>query len=259
MIDVEDLKLGKQAYQFDRRTAKIADFLAPAAFSVPNVYDLDKGRVKMPIGLWGNDKWGDCVLVARGNQLVRLERLDTRHSVPLNESMVVNTYKEMTGSVSPGDANDNGLVMLEAMKLWRTGWKLPVTKKGHTYSIYAFGELESGHNELRAACYLLGGVQFGISLPLSAADQLRAGHAWDVPPGGPVGRGAPGSWGGHAVYSKRYDSGGFYDLTWGIEHYMTDRFIETYADEAWAVVDTLTGKHHLDQGKLNDYLTRLTG
>lgn len=252
---IEGKRLGKQAHRVDERTLMMAGLMAPAEYSVPNVWDLDAHRTSMPLGLWGNDKWGDCTIVARGNHLVRLERLDTRSTVPLVESMVVDTYKRLTGAQSPGDNNDTGLVMLDVMKDWRGGWALPVYKNGRNYSIEAYGELSKDHAVLRAAAFLLGGIELGIALPLSAADQIDAGQEWDVVTGP---HSQPGSWGGHAVYVKHFDQGGMWCVTWGREQYMTNRFIDTYADERWAVVDKIDNHGHwLDAQKLKDYLAGL--
>jgi len=60
---------------------------------------------------------------------------------------------------------------------------------------------------------------------------------WVVPPGGPVGPGAPGSWGGHAVPVVAYDARTLTVITWGQRLSMTWGFFETYCDEAYAILD----------------------
>lgn len=252
---IDGLRLGKKAHEPDPKTLRLADLLAPAETWVPNTYDLDAKRKPMPLGLWGNDQFGDCVFVADANQLVRLERLDTRKTVPITTEMVTDAYRAATGCVSPGDANDSGYEMIQRQRERRAGWALPVYKGGRTFSIDAFGALPSDSSTLRAAAYLLGGIQLGLWLPMSAADQINAGQAWDWVDGP---RGQSGSWGGHAVYVKHYDSGGMWCITWGREQYMTNRFITAYADERWAQVDKIEShSRYLDQQKLRDYLTNL--
>lgn len=226
------MRLGKQDYKFDQKTLKLGLVISPTV-AFPHSYNLDKGRNPFPLSPWGNLDWGDCVKAAEANQVLRLERLEQRRTLPVTEQVVVDAYKAQTGAQTPGDSNDNGLVMLDNNRLWRTqGFQ--VGKRA--YKIAAFGELEpADHDQLRAACFLLHGIQFGISLPLSARAQTKA-LKWDVIPGnGPDTR--PGSWGGHAVYSKRYDENGFEVLTWGKKVYMTNDFINRYCDEVWAVVD----------------------
>jgi hypothetical protein len=258
-VDIEKidaLRLGKQQYRYDERTLRMMAVLdVPLDVKVPKLWDFDAKRSKLPFGLWGNDEFGDCVLVGRGNHLVRNERVETRKTIPLTTEMVVNEYKRLTGCVTAGDPNDTGLVVLEAIKAWRSGWPLPIYKGGRTYGIEAYGELDKlDREQLRSAAYLLNGIQFGIGLPRTAYDQLRKGQVWDDT-GLDVPVAQPWSWGGHLVYAKKYDEGGFTCITWGQEQYMTNRFIERYADEAWAVVDKLnTAGKYIDIQKLLKYL-----
>lgn len=252
---IEGKRLGKLAAVPDKRTLMLAPFLAPPHMAVPHVYDVDAGRRPMPYGLWGNDQFGDCVFVTNANHLVREERLDTRKSIPITTEIVVDEYKLRTGCVSPGDAHDTGYEMIQRLREWRQGWHLPVYKTGFTSTIDAFGGLTADHSILRAAAYLLGGIELGIWLPLTALDQIDAGQQWDAATGP---RSEPGSWGGHAVYVKHYDDGGMWCITWGREQYMTNAFIDQYVDERWAVVDKLQshGKY-LDEAKLRQYLADL--
>lgn len=251
-----DLRLGKKDYVHDDRTAKMADFLVPKQFQIPNVWDLDKGRAKMPLGLWGNDEWGDCVAVGKANNLVRLQRLDTHSTVPVGTGMVLDYYKSKTGAKEPGDDHDTGMEVIVSLRDWRAGWKLPVGRTGATYAIDAFGLLSPNDHEMQtAAAFLLGGIQFGLSLPLSAADQIRRGQEWDANGQSVNTSDEPGSWGGHLVYAKKFDSGGFWCITWGQEQYMTNAFIAKYADEVWAPVDKFDNhKRYVDQTKFVQYL-----
>lgn len=227
------VRLGKQEYEYDEKTLKLAIAISPTVV-IPHMFDLDKGRSAFPIAMWGNDSWGNCVKVAEANEIIRLERLEQRRTLPITEQMVVDAYKAQTGSVSPGDANDHGLVMLSNLRLSRTqGFRV----KTRDYTIAAFGELDPQDGQmLRAGVFLLHGVQFGFALPKAAQ---RMSTVWDCP--APLAYNdpewKPGSWGGHAVFSKRYDDGGMEVITWGKKVYVTNAFINRYADEAWAVVD----------------------
>lgn len=237
---MDQVALGKKDHKPDARTVMLGTYFG-AEITVPHRYNFDKGRAAFPLDMWGNDEWGDCVKVAQANQLVRLERVETRRTVKIDENDVVGAYKQETGSQSPGDARDEGLVMLDNFKLWRNpGWTVAHPGAAvRDYRISVFGELDPlNHQELREACYLLHGVQFGISLP-QAAQWMTDRGKWDYPNGSVGSQWAPGSWGGHAVFSKCYDEGGFEVLTWGRKVYMTNNFIDRYCDEAWAVVDSL--------------------
>jgi hypothetical protein len=247
-------RLGKKEYEHDPRTMVMRDMFVPEEFSVPNTWDFDARRSKLPMGLWGNEEFGDCVLVGRGNQMVRNERIETRRTLPLSTAQVVDKYKEMTGCVTPGDEHDTGLYVIDALRDWRHGWDLTFGKTQRTYTIAAFGALDDDHTQLRAAAFLLNGIQFGIWLPETAWTQYRNGEAWDDT-GTDEPAAQPGSWGGHLVYAKHFDEGGFWCITWGGEQYMTNRFITRYADERWAIVDALNNhSRYLNVDKMIGYL-----
>jgi hypothetical protein len=226
------LKLGKKEYKDDKRTVKMLRFL-DTELHCPTRFDFDRGRSAFPSRMWGNDAYGDCVFAGEMNHLLRVERVETRKTLQASDQDVIQAYQTLTGCRQPDDANDQGYVMLDALNWWRhDGW----TVHGHNYTIDAFGELEpSNFKQLRLACYLLHGIEFGFALPRSAQSQTHQGY-WDVSEGPDS---VPGSWGGHAVFAKRYDANNFYVLTWGREIRVSNAFVARYADEAWAVVDSL--------------------
>jgi hypothetical protein len=160
-----------------------------------------------------------------------MERIEQRRTIALWDAHCISRYKAMTGCENPGDAHDTGLVMLDAMKSWRTqGYQAGK----RNYNIAAFGELEPNDDQqLRQAIFLLGGIHFGFALPVSAASQTNHGY-WDIADGPNA---KPGSWGGHAVYACKYDQDNIYVWTWQREIRVTNAFIHRYCDEAWGCVD----------------------
>jgi hypothetical protein len=231
--------------------------LAPAPEAeAPVEFDYDEGKKAFPLDVWGNDANGDCVFVSEANGLVRLERAESRRTPAVNTDVVLGKYRTLTGSASPGDAKDEGYVILDALSDWRhNGW----TVGRHDYKITAYGELDKNDGrELRRAIWLLGGIYTGFGLPLYVSNLVRSGaKEWDVAGNGPEAE--PRSWGGHAMFAKRYDEGGIYFLTWGQEVYLTNAFIARYCDEAWAVVDALDGhSKHLDVPALERILRGLS-
>lgn len=224
------MKLGKHKHKQDDRTVKLA-LVLDETVPIPSVFDFDKGRAKFPIKVWGNDDYGDCVMATRANQLLRLERVETRRTVPITDKEVIDKYFELTGGA------DDGLNMLDTNVDWRKkGWDIPTHAGTRHYSIEAFGELNArNRKQLRQGVYFLHGVQFGFNLPISAQAQTDQGY-WDVTTGPDSGA---GSWGGHAVFSYAYDFENMYVITWGKKVRVTNAFIEKYCDEAWAVVDSL--------------------
>jgi hypothetical protein len=256
-------KLGKGKYVHDERTVMLARLLLPE-IPVPATWDFDKGRKAIPLRMWGNDAWGDCVIAGEANQLLRLERIEQRRTVPMGDQDAINRYKELTGAQQPEDENDTGLVVLEAMRNWRnTGWQMDGrvnVRNPRNYSIAAYGELEpNDHSQLRAASYLLHGIHFGFALPIAAQGMTNNG-VWDY--NGETGsQWEPGSWGGHLVYSKAFDPESMEILTWAMKVKVTNNFIDKYCDEAWAVVDSLDSwrtKQTIDVQKLIQTLTGIS-
>jgi hypothetical protein len=98
--------------------------------------------------------------------------------------------------------------------------------------------------------YIFEGCYIGVQLPKSAQPQVQNHQPWSVPPGGPVGDGAPGSWGGHAIPVVAYDARGVTVVTWGALQTMTWSFWEVYCDEAYAILskDYLTGRSTTPEG-----------
>jgi hypothetical protein len=258
-----DFRLGKGEYTHDPRTLMMTRFVLPE-IRVPSKYDFDKGRKAIPIRLWGNNDWGDCVIAGQANHLLRLERVEQRRTISLVDQDVINRYKQMTGSMAPGDEKDQGLVVLHAMRHWRNnGWHLPVlTKSGGTrnYSISAYGELDPGNKkQLRQAAYVFHGIHMGFWLPI-AAQRMTSEGVWDYQ-GGTGPEWSPGSWGGHLVYAKKFDEESFEVLTWGMKVKVTNEFINRYCDEAWAAVDNFDSwrvKQTIDVAKLRQQLQQIS-
>lgn len=258
-------RLGKREYRHDERTLPMALVMAVPP-KIPLRYDIDKGRAAFPMSPFGNNDWGNCVIVSRANHALRMERVEHRTTLGLTTEDVVEEYKQESarqfgdgGPSTPGDPRDRGLYMLEAMRDWRKdAWEVKFNNRAKVkkkQSIAAFGSLNAKDaEELRAAIYGLSGVQLGLWLPNTAAGQWARQQAWDdVGTSDPNSQ--PGSWGGHAVFCKRYDEGGIYCITWGREVYMTNAFINRYCDEAWACVNDLSGGRYIDLPTLQKYLS----
>jgi hypothetical protein len=242
--DHPTFKLGKQDHKHDDRTLMMANFIEVPV--LPASFDFDRHRAKFPVEMWGNDEFGDCVIAAESNALLRMERVEQRRTVKLSDADAITRYKGLTGCQSPGDENDTGLVMLDTMSDWHhNGYDRTAEKPEHSFTIAAYGELDpADDHQLRGAIYLLGGIHFGFALPISAQAQTDKGY-WDVV-SGPESQ--AGSWGGHCVYAKRYDADNIYVLTWGMEIRVTNAFIKKYCDEVWVVVDDL------DRWRATDHL-----
>ncbi len=232
-----EFRLGKQFYIHDQRTLQLASFMK-SGLPVPSRYDFDQRRRPFPNNVWGNDRWGDCVVAARANHFLRWERVEHRTTLPLEDEHVIETYKRLSGAQAPGDSKDKGLVMLEAMRDWFNGWPLSFDKDhSDNYKIAAYGSLFGSLEGIKAAVRYLSGCQLGIWLPRTAISQTKPDGMWDVVPGGDSS--ASGSWGGHAVYCYGFTPDYLKIWTWGFRMKVSNSFWYTYGDEAWAVVDDL--------------------
>lgn len=227
----------------DKRTLKLTDFLGAAA-SAPASWDFDASHKTIPMRMWGNDAYGDCEIAGRCNYLLRLQR-DQTHTTPhiLDEDAVAE-YQAMTGCQNPGDNNDTGMTTLDNLKKWFAGWSItkdwPRGGQGtRDYHISAYGEVDFTNKDLlHTSMYLFKGVLWGIALPITVQAQMQAGQPWDVVDSSLTGDSEPGSWGGHCVYSEKYDADNVGILTWQQKVKMTNRFIDAYAMEAYAVIDS---------------------
>jgi hypothetical protein len=246
-----DFKLGKQDHKHDDRTLMMADFIDLPV--VPSHWDFDKNRRPFPVHMWGNDNFGDCVIAAQANSLLRMERIEQRRTITLSDKDAVDRYKHLTGCVSAGDTNDTGLVMLDAFSNWRNEGFYRAEKPQRYFKIAAYGELDpADQHQLHAAIYLLGGVHFGFALPISAQAQTNKGY-WDVVDHD----NAPGSWGGHAVFSKRYDESNVYVETWKRTVRVTNAFVKKYCDEVWVVVDDIDRWRKVDHLDVQGLIAKL--
>jgi hypothetical protein len=254
------LRLGKLPAREDKRTFEMRMFLPAKLPPIPDSFNVDASLpCPITIDILGNDELGDCVMAGRGHHTRRFESREQGCLTLLPDKSVLSAVR--SEYLKEGHGQDNGLVVLDSLNCWRKGW----TVNRRKYSIYVFGWIHPGdREEVAAAIYLLGGVQFGLELPLSAEAQFYAGEPWRIVAGP---KGKKGSLGGHLVYNHRYELGacseaGVTAITWGKEQLMTWDFLEYYCDEAFAVVDNRDkwlGSSTLDVEKLDGYLRAVAG
>jgi hypothetical protein len=174
-----------------------------------------------------NDSLGDCTIAAAGH-MIEYWTADTYGGTGhvVNDKEVLTAYSAVSGYDPSTGQNDNGAVELDVLNYWR--------KNGiGGHKIWAFVSVNTkNHYEITQAVYLFGGAYIGLNLPISAQDH----GPWVVPAGGPVGKGEPGSWGGHAVPVVAYDANGLTVVTWGTLQTMSWAFWDAYCEEAYAVL-----------------------
>jgi len=227
-IDHSGMKLGKSSPVHDPRTLMLANYLdtetLPAA---PAKYMYAKNIPAAGWGMMDNDKIGDCTCAAAGHLLMEWTDDNSALFTPQDQD-IIKAYSAITGYNPVTGKNDNGAVENKVLNYWR---KAGIA--GH--KIFAYASLEpQNESHIKLATFLFGGCYIGLSLPLTAQTQ----KVWSVPPGGTKGKGAPGSWGGHAVCVVGYDSHGLTIITWGATKKMTWSFWTAYCDEAYAIIST---------------------
>jgi hypothetical protein len=240
-----EFKLGARAAQHDERNLQFRAIAKKIA--VPAEYDFDAtAKRKIPLRMYANDRYGDCVIAGQANQRVRFELVEQQRLIKISDDEVVDEYFRQSGG------NDSGLSILKSLKRWRTsGW----VAEGQNYKIKAFAQVTpKDHEAVKQAIYLDLGVNVGLRLPLSASDQIDKNQVWDVVKGA---RGVAGSWGGHCVADVKFTKDGPVCLTWMRWQPMTWRFWDAYCCECYGVIDAVNTpkkKRGISARELKEYL-----
>jgi hypothetical protein len=236
-VDPKKLKLGKSVARHDPRTLLFASYLTSTLPAPPATLD-----IATKVTAWG--MIGDCTCAAAGHLIMEWTANAGKKIVTPTDKEIIAAYSAITGYNPVTGANDNGANEIDVLNYWRqTG----IAKD----KIGAYVALEpSNHTHIMDSVYIFEGCYIGLQLPKSAQAQTQNNQPWSVPPGGPTGDGAPGSWGGHAVPVVAYDQRGVTVVTWGALQVMTWSFWEAYCDEAYAILSTdyINGKKEAPQG-----------
>lgn len=225
-----DFQCGKLPHVFDGRTILFSSYMDPE-FQAPTRFDFDKGRARFPFEEWHAPSWKADVIASQANQLLRFGRIDQRRTIEITQRDITTRYKRLTGTRRLADANDGGVSVLQAMKLWRDpGWKM----HNQDYKISLYGEIEpNDHAQMRTAIYIFRGIHIGLMLPWSIKEMERLwnydGH------NGPDWK--PGSLGGVLGYCKAYDPGYYEILLWGKRFIVSNEFVDRFSDEVWIALE----------------------
>lgn len=216
-------KLGKTPARKGAVKLKLRDYLTPAALPAPPKDFGHEDLVKLPWGMLGNDKYGDCVWASKAHQ-VMLWNAEGGNSVTFGEDGVLSDYTTVTGFSPIDPSSDQGTDMQLAASYWRqTG---VVDAAGERHKIAAYLAITPGDvQEHMLALYLFGTVDIGIRVPTYAQDQFSAGKPWTR-------RVCYRIEGGHCVPLVARRNGMFVCVTWGREQAMTDGFFKTFNDES---------------------------
>jgi hypothetical protein len=253
-------KLGKLPAKIDKRTLQLSK-IVKALPPIPNTYDFyETSQVNIIPRMFMNDELGCCVVSGTAHQILRFELVEERTTklVEISDDDIRNQY------FYESHGQDSGLVMLDHMKEWRsTGFRTNGRKLlclrwgGMQYKIDAFAQVHpSDAQEVKAAVYLLNGVNVGLSLPNNFREDFAAGRPWDDTSQ------APNPYNGHCVYVQDFpDPDHLRCVTWGKYQLMGWNFFSKYCDEAFAIVDEMDEwleKSYIDVPKLREYLAEVS-
>ena len=242
-------RLGKRPAKKDKRTLKLKKILRDIP-DIPEKYDFDIAHpeASIPLPMFANDIWGNCVIAGRSHQTLRFEFTEQNRVISITDDDVIKQYFKETGGA------DEGLVMIDSLNSWR---QEGLSVNGGNYNIYAYGKVNPKNRYLvKATIYLLSGASTGFMLPISVERQMDSGQVWDVVKGF---EGEAGSFGGHCVFICGYDEEGPTCITWGQKQKMTWKFLSTYCDEFFGIVDNRNKENsNIDIYKLNSYLIKVT-
>jgi hypothetical protein len=181
------------------------------------------GVLTWPMDL--NDSLGDCTIAGIAH-LIQLWTTLTGSPIVPPDAQVKSEYSRLCGYVDGQPSTDNGGVESDLLAEWKSGGILG-TKIDDFVGVNPQSQIQ-----MRDAIHYFGGAYLGVELPISAQDQ----DIWDVPAGGAVGDGAPGSWGGHAIVAVVMDARYVGVITWGSLKLATIEWLSTYCSEAYAII-----------------------
>lgn len=234
------LMLGKKPAKHDTRNLLVKDIIKP--IKAPTSYNFDAKHRGIPTPMFGNDRYGDCVIAGRAHQTLRFEHIEQDKTITITDRDVIDEWRKENGNT------DDGLCVLDSLKLWRSeGWDIG----GKNYKIKAFAQNDPlNKNEIKTTIANDIGIGLGISMPDSWSDEFGAGKPWTnttMP---------PNPYNGHYVYVVGYTPTGLTCITWAKKQKMSWAFFTKYTDEAYAIVDAKNAVK-FDEAKINEFLEKL--
>lgn len=233
-------RLGAKPAKRDPRNFKMAELLAKPK-KPPVAYDFDKVHPGIPMPMFGNDRYGDCVIAGRAHQTLRFEDAEQGKVIPITEKDVLNEYFLESGG------QDTGLYILDSLNHWRKdGWMAA----GKKYFIEAFAEIDpKNHDLVKQTLSSNIGVYIGMAMPDNWQDALNKGKAW-TDTSEPM-----NEYNGHCVYLPAYDRSYLTCVTWAQRQKMSWKWWDKYVTEVYGVIDAKnTGINHK---KVKELLAKL--
>lgn len=226
-VNHSHLKLGRTApsLELKLRALPLKRYMTqPLPPAPPELHNADGA----PIGMFGNDRYGDCTFAGMANIRAILSKLYGDGVAP-PEDKVIAAYLAYTGGQDVGAVEQD--VLNEAQ---RDGFDFGDTDGPWKLDAWAKVDL-TDEDMCRSVIAVFGALYLGVSLPRAAQTQ----DVWDVGPNGAT-RGrlyGPGGWGGHALLRSGWRTQGNVDLvTWGMVKQTTPDWLDAYCDEGYVLL-----------------------
>lgn len=197
---------------------RLKNYLDPVGLPTPPVaVDYTAKAVRALEQLYGNDRYGDCVIAMRGHVIGVLTGNAGQEAVFTDQQMIADYG--FCGFV-PGDpSTDQGCDEVAVLNHWKT----PGFVDGH--GIVGWVAVDGANvDELKAALWLFENLCFGVELPDAWVNPfpVASGFIWDV-------AGDPDPENGHAFSGCGYGPHGVKIATWGLLGTLTYAAIARYA------------------------------
>ncbi len=220
--------LGKAPARRDPRSLAFARYASRLPAPPDRRSWADSERVP-GLGMLANDRLGDC---AEAGALHQIQVWTARADGALGEFLpsdqdAIDAYSQVTGYNPADPATDQGTNMLDLLSCWQ---RVGLSRR----RIDAYTAVDPTNSlHVRQGIDLMGGLLIGLALPATVAAQEEPGSTWAVGAGPDA---IPGSLGGHCVLLTGYGPQELTAISWGAYYHLTWDFLQTYCDEAWALL-----------------------
>jgi hypothetical protein len=243
---IPTFKLGKTPARLGAIRLKLSDYIDLSKLPTPPATFGHDSLVTQPLGMLGNDSYGDCVWAGAAHETM-LWNAEAGVVVPFTAQNTLSDYSAVTGfdpnATPDSDGNnptDQGTDMQQAAAYRQNTGILDAN--GNRHKVGAYLAIKTGDlEEHLAACYLFSAVGIGITFPSTAMAQFNSGQPWDVVPGSTIE-------GGHYIPAVARRNGMLVIDTWGAQQSMTDNFFKANNDESIVYLspEMLTGGKSLE-------------
>lgn len=197
---------------------RLRDFVTAPLPMAPDEFH---GATGAAIDMFGNDRYGCCVVAGAANYRAIRAQMTKQPAPPSTTEAVVTQYLKL----SP---NDEGLNESEFLNTAKHGVELG----GPTWQDAVWTTVDGADRDMcRSLIAIFGALYLGVELPTDAQRQ----EVWTPTRGR---GGAPGGWGGHALLWSGFDADHDDLVTWGSVQLATPDWLPEYGDEFHVIVDS---------------------